>query len=170
MQNGSNHLHPNMSPSLHKGKHCYSTMFGADFDSYMLFKCIKIVKFAFFLIINVFVRWLMKAMQKIFFILFPQYTILFPQLIILFPQYNILFPQLIILFPQYNILFSQLIILFPQERYVVPTTYYFVPTTLLSCSLNILFCSHNKHVSYCSLNILLLILISYPPQQRPPIL
>ena len=156
MQNGSNHLHPNMSPSLHKGKHCYSTMFGADFDSYMLFKCIKIVKFAFFLIINVFVRWLMKAMQKIVFILFPQYTILFPQLIILFPQYNILF--------------SQLIILFPQERYVVPTTYYFVPTTLLSCSLNILFCSHNKHVSYCSLNILLLILISYPPQQRPPIL
>ena len=156
MQNGSNHLHPNMSPSLHKGKHCYSTMFGADFDSYMLFKCIKIVKFAFFLIINVFIRWLMKAMQKIVFILFPQYTILFPQLIILFPQYNILF--------------SQLIILFPQERYVVPTTYYFVPTTLLSCSLNILFCSHNKHVSYCSLNILLLILISYPPQQRPPIL
>jgi hypothetical protein len=39
----------------------------------------------------------------------------------------------IILLPQY--------ILFPQERY-------FVPTTLLSCSLNI---------SYCSLNILLLI-------------
>ena len=52
-----------------------------------------------------------------------------------------------ILFPQYNILF-------PQERYFVPTTYYLDPTTLLSCSLN----------------ILLLILINYLPQQRPPIL
>ena len=66
-----------------------------------------------------------------------------------------------ILFPQYNILFPQFIILFPQERY-------FVPTTLLSCSLDILFRSH--YISYCSLNILLLILINYPPEQRPPIL
>ena len=77
-------------------------------------------------------RWLIKAMREISFILFPQYNILFPQHTVLFPQ----------------------------ERYFAPTTYYFAPKTYY-------FCSHN--ILSCSLNILL-ILINYPPQQRPPII
>jgi len=68
-----------------------------------------------------------KAMQELFFILFPQYNILFPQLLfcshkkdIVFPQHTctILFRQHIILFPQYIILFPQHIILFPQYNII----------------------------------------------------